>query len=238
MEFPCGACVCDVILSHPDGFMLHFYGNGLGCRTSLWSTRSFSQMMRRERKSVGGNNMDVKENRVDLRTPDQVGMEAGRRQAQLIYKLNHTMPLTEEYDRILKELFGERLGEGSFLAPPVQMVCADKVKIGKNVFINSNFLAMARGGITIEDDVQIGANVQALSNNHDPYERQILLCKPVLIKIGAWIGAGATILPGVEIGEHAIVGAASVVTHDVPNYAVVAGNPAKVIKMLDASKFV
>ena len=182
--------------------------------------------------------MDVKENRVDLRTPDQVGMEAGRRQAQLIYKLNHTMPLTEEYDRILKELFGERLGEGSFLAPPVQMVCADKVKIGKNVFINSNFLAMARGGITIEDDVQIGANVQALSNNHDPYERQILLCKPVLIKIGAWIGAGATILPGVEIGEHAIVGAASVVTHDVPNYAVVAGNPAKVIKMLDASKFV
>ena len=144
--------------------------------------------------------------------------------------------MTEEYNEILNELFGERLGEGSFIATPIQMVCADKIKIG-NVFINSNFLAMSRGGITIEDDVQIAANVQVISNNHDPYERQVLLCKPVLIKKGAWIGAGATILPGVTIGERAIVGAASVVTHDVPDYGVAVGNPAKVIRMLDASKF-
>ena len=76
-----------------------------------------------------------------------------------------------------------------------------------------------------------------ISNNHDPYERQVLLCKPVLIKRGAWIGAGATILPGVTIGKYAIVGAASVVTHDVPDFAVAVGNPAKVIRMLEASKF-
>ena len=180
--------------------------------------------------------MDVKEERVDISIPDLAGMEEGKRLAQLIFKLNHTMPMTEEYSGVLKELFGERLGDGSFIAAPVQMVCANKVKIGKNVFINSNFLAMSRGGITIEDDVQIAANVQVLSNNHDPYERQVLLCKPVLIKRGAWIGAGATILPGISIGEHAIVGAASVVTHDVPDFAVAVGNPAKVIKMLDASR--
>lgn len=53
----------------------------------------------------------------------------------------------------------------------------------------------------------------------------------------AWIGAGATILPGVTIGENAVVGAASVVTKDVPANAVVAGNPAKVLRMLDAEKF-
>ncbi|MDE6726916.1 MAG: galactoside O-acetyltransferase, partial [Oscillospiraceae bacterium] len=53
----------------------------------------------------------------------------------------------------------------------------------------------------------------------------------------AWIGAGATILPGVTVGKYAIVGAASVVTHDVPDYAVVVGNPAKLIKTLDAEKF-
>lgn len=181
--------------------------------------------------------MEVKEERIDLGIPDPVGMEEGRRLAQLIFKLNHTMPMTEEYAKVLNELFGRRLGEGSYIAAPVQMVCADKIKIGKNVFINGNFLAMSRGGITIEDDVQIAANVQVLSNNHDPYERQILLCKPVLIKKGAWIGAGATILPGVTIGEHAIVGVASVVTHDVPDCAVAVGNPAKVIKILDASKF-
>ena len=96
---------------------------------------------------------------------------------------------------------------------------------------------MARGGITIEDGAQIAANVQLLSNNHDPYDLQVLTCKPVLIKEGAWIGAGATVLPGVCVGKHAVVGAASVVTKDVPDYAVVVGNPAKVIKMLDEDRF-
>ena len=96
---------------------------------------------------------------------------------------------------------------------------------------------MARGGITIEDGVQIAANVQLLSNNHDPYDLQVLTCKPVLIREGAWIGAGATVLPGVCVGKHAVVGAASVVTKDVPDYAVAVGNPAKVIKMVDADRF-
>ena len=113
----------------------------------------------------------------------------------------------------------------------------EMVTIGKNVFVNSNALMMSRGGITIEDDVMIAANVSLLTNNHDPYEREILLCKPIVIKQGAWIGAGATILPGVTVGKYAIIGAASVVTHDVPDYEVVVGSPAKVIKTLDASKF-
>ena len=179
----------------------------------------------------------MNEERVDLSIPHPDEMDKARQQAQLIFKLNHTMPMTEEYAQLLKELLGDRLGEGSMISPPMQMVSADKVVIGKNVFINSNFLAMSRGGITIEDDALIAANVSLISNNHDPYERQVLLCKPVLIKKGAWIGAGATVLPGVTIGKHAIVGAASAVTHDVPDYAVVVGSPAKVIKMLDASKF-
>ena len=181
--------------------------------------------------------MDALEERVDLRIPHPEGMELAKRQAQLIFKLNHTMPMTEEYTQILHELFEDRLGEGSTVTAPLQMVCADRVSIGKNVFINSNFLAMARGGITIEDDVLIAANVSLISNNHDPYERQIITCKPVVIRKGAWIGAGATVLPGVTVGVYAIVGAASVVTHDVPDYAVVVGNPAKVVKMLDAAKF-
>lgn len=145
--------------------------------------------------------------------------------------------MTDEYQALLHELFGENLGASSSLFPPVQGVCFENVKIGDNVFINSNLLAMARGGIVIEDNVQIAANVQLLTNNHDPYDRAVLECKPILIKKGAWIGAGATILPGVCVGEHSIVGAASVVTKDVPDYAVVVGNPAKIIKMLDQKKF-
>jgi acetyltransferase-like isoleucine patch superfamily enzyme len=79
--------------------------------------------------------------------------------------------------------------------------------------------------------------VQLLTNNHDPYDRQILTCKPIVIRKGAWIGAGATILPGVTVGRYAIVGAASVVTRDVGDYEVVVGNPARQVRKLDAERF-
>ena len=115
--------------------------------------------------------------------------------------------------------------------------CLMKLKIGNNVYINSNMLAMSRGGITIEDDVQIAGNVSLLSNNHDLYDRQVLLCKPIIIRKGVWIGANAVVLAGVEIGKHAVVGAGAVVTKDVPDYSVVVGNPAKIIKVLDKTKF-
>ena len=64
---------------------------------------------------------------------------------------------------------------------------------------------MAAWGITLEDKALIAANVKLISNNHDPYEREVLTCKPILIKEGAWVGAGATILPGVTVGKYAIV---------------------------------
>ena len=96
---------------------------------------------------------------------------------------------------------------------------------------------MARGGITIEDDVMLAANVQLLSNNHDEYNRQVLICNEITIKKGAWIGAGVSILPGVTIGKYAIVGAGAIVTKDVPDYAVVVGIPARVVKTLDEDKF-
>ena len=159
------------------------------------------------------------------------------KQGQLLFTLNHTMPGTEEYMKVLKEIFGDRLGEGSVVMAPVYGAAINNIVIGKNVFINNNFLAMARGGITIEDDVQIAANVQIITNNHDPYDRAILTCMPVTVREGAWIGAGASIMPGVTVGKHAIVGAAAVVTKDVPDYGVAVGNPAKVIKMLDPDKF-
>ena len=68
------------------------------------------------------------------------------------------------------------------------------------------------------------------------YERAVITCKPVRIKRNVWIGANATILPGVTIGENAVVGAGSVVTKDVPDNAVVAGNPARLIRFLDAER--
>lgn len=175
--------------------------------------------------------------RVDMDELPAEELEKYARQGELVFKLNHTMPMTPEYDEILKELFGDNLGENSRVMAPISGAALDKLVIGDNVFINSNCLAMARGGITIEDDVMLAANVQLLSNNHDEYSRNVLLCKPIHIKKGAWIGAGATILPGVTIGEYAIVGASAVVTKDVGDYEVVAGVPARLMKTLDKDKF-
>lgn len=91
---------------------------------------------------------------------------------------------------------------------------------------------MSAGGITIDDDAMIAAGVRLISNNHDLENRWIVTCKPVHIGRRVWIGAGATILPGVTVGENAVVGAGSVVTHDVEPNTVVAENPAKLIRKI------
>ena len=181
--------------------------------------------------------MECEEIIVNMWEMTDEAMKQYQRETELIFRLNQTMPNTPQYNDILRDLF-PGIGEGSTVRNPLMTVAhACGVHIGRNVFINSGAVLMARGGITIEDDVQIAANVQILTNNHDPYHREILTCKPVLICKGAWIGAGASIMPGVRVGKYAIVGASAVVTKDVPDYAVVVGMPAKVIKELDPDKF-
>lgn len=150
---------------------------------------------------------------------------------QTLFRLNHTMPATEEFDLLLKELFPD-MGEGSRVNTPLSGVRFNKVKIGKNVVIMPGCLMMSAGGITIEDEAMIAANVQLISNNHDLDNRSIITCRPIRICCRAWIGAGATILPGVTVGENSVVGAGSVVTHDVEPNTVVAGNPARLMRQL------
>ena len=179
----------------------------------------------------------MNEVRVDMRLTTPEEAVHNQKYTEIMYKFNATIPRSEEYTRAMNELFEGRIGEGSNVMPPIFGTCLDRIIIGKNVSIMFNVLAMARGGITIEDDVNIAANTQLITNNHDPYDRAVLTCKPIHIKKGAWIGAGSTILPGVTIGKYAIVGACSVVTRDVGDYEVVVGNPAKAIKSLDAGRF-
>lgn len=109
------------------------------------------------------------------------------------------------------------------------------IRIGKNVFINTACVFTDLGGITLEDNVLIAPNVKILTVNHPetPSRRRGLILKPVHIRQNAWIGAGATILGGVTVGQNAIVAAGAVVSKDVPDNAVVAGIPAKVIKTID-----
>lgn len=164
-----------------------------------------------------------------MQTPEEIAEAV--RDAQLVFKLNHTMPYTDDYNDLVKQIFGE-IGEGSHVMTPTTVVRGKNVKIGKRVVIMNNSLFMSAGGITIEDDVLVAANAQLISNNHDPEEHMVITCKPVVLKRNCWIGAGATILPGVTVGENAIVGAGSVVTKDVEPNTVVGGIPAKLIKRL------
>ena len=182
---------------------------------------------------------NVKEIRIDLResAKDKEGLEKTKKDIQLNHKFNLAMPYSEEYFKLMKELFYNQIGENSIVNNKLTVVRPQNVKIGKNVNIMNGVLMMSAGGITIEDNVRIAANVQLISNNHDPYDRYVITCKPILIKEGAWIGAGATILPGVTVGKYAIVGANSVVSKDIPDYAVAVGTPAKVVKYLDKTKF-
>ncbi|KZL42596.1 DapH/DapD/GlmU-related protein [Secundilactobacillus collinoides] len=164
-------------------------------------------------------------------TPEYV--KEFQRMQQLVFKFNNTMPFTDEANELLTQMLGNRLGAGSRITAPIRLIEPEKITIDKNVLIESNILCMAAGNIVIEDNVEIAADVRLISNNHDFHHRNLLICKQVTLKKNCWIGADASILPGVTLGENAVVGAGAIVTHDVPDNAVVVGNPAKVIKTID-----
>lgn len=171
--------------------------------------------------------------RVDMRIPDYENTWAEiSRSNSLCFKINHTDPMDETSRSLERELIPS-MPESSHITPPIQIDMGANVKIGKHVFVNHGLTIMARGSIEIEDDVMIGPGVSLLTANHDLYDHQVLLCAKVTIKKNVWIGAKAMILPGVTIGENAVVAGGSVVTKDVAANTVVGGNPARVLKYLD-----
>lgn len=169
--------------------------------------------------------------RIDVRqqSAEELALAAGH--ARLVFEFNHTMPGTPGYESLMHRIF-PTMGAGSRVEAPLTAIRPHLVQIGRNVVVMPGCLMMSAGGITIDDGAMIAANVQLISNNHDLYERHVITCKPVHIGKNAWIGAGATILPGVTVGDNAVVGAASVVTHDVAADTIVAGNPAKFIRRI------
>ncbi len=140
-------------------------------------------------------------------------------------------------------LEGIRLGRNVTIVRGAVLVCTGVlarpgvgITIGDRTGIGDHSYLSGQGGIAIGDDVLLGPGVRVFSENHEfgdrvrPIRTQGEVRAPVTIESDCWIGAGATILASVRIGRGAVIGAGSVVTRDVPAYAVAAGNPAKVIR--------
>lgn len=160
-------------------------------------------------------------------------VEEMMRARTLCQKANATLPDDPSYVQYLEELFGRKLDDVRILTP---FICdfGNRVTFGKGVFINHSAILSASGGIEFEDGCMAAPGLRIATINHDMNERHtIYTYGKVTVKQNAWIGMNVTICPGVTIGKYAVVGAGAVVTKDVPDYAVVAGVPAKVIKMLD-----
>lgn len=158
------------------------------------------------------------------------------RSRTLCARANQYLPNDPHYMDPLRELFGCDL-ESVRILTPFQCDFGNRVKFGKNVFINHSAILSASGGIEFEDGVMCAPALKIATINHDMNERHaIYTYGKVTIRKNAWIGMNVTICPGVTIGKYAVVGAGAVVTHDIPDYAVAAGVPAKVIRMQDPAE--
>lgn len=152
---------------------------------------------------------------------------------ELLVKMNNSSN-PDEVRNLLSQITASEIDESVCVFTPLYINYGKHTTIGKNVFINFDCVFLDLGGITIEDGVLIAPKVSLLSEGHplNPEERHSIVPKPIHIKKNAWIGAGATILQGVTIGENAVVAAGSVVTTDVADNTVVGGIPAKLIKAI------
>ena len=151
----------------------------------------------------------------------------------LCAKANAILPDDPSYVKYLEELFGRKLDDVRILTP---FICdfGNRVTFGKNVFINHSAILSASGGIEFGDGVMSAPGLRIASINHDMNDRHLTYTYgKVTVKKNAWLGMNVTICPGVTIGQYAVVAAGAVVTKDVPDYAVVGGVPAKMIRMLD-----
>ena len=151
---------------------------------------------------------------------------------------------TQERDQILRELFAA-IGEGTFIQGPIQIHYGCHTKIGRDCFLNFNLTIQDDAEVSIGDHCNFGPNVTIVTPLHpmiakerrsvlceDGTQRRLCWAKPVAIGHDCWLGANVVICPGVTIGDNCVIGAGSVVTHDIPDNSFAVGVPARVIRTI------
>ncbi len=167
-------------------------------------------------------------------------MEEQKRCRKILQRLN-TVDRSDfdEIGRIVKELFGK--SEGAFLNPPFYCDYGSHIEVGKNFFANYNCTIIDVAKVTIGDNCQMAPNVAIYTAGHPvhPVSRNSMYEYGIEVFIGdnVWIGGNTVILPGVHVGSNTVIGAGSVVTKDIPEWVIAAGNPCKVVREItDADK--
>lgn len=138
-------------------------------------------------------------------------------------------------NRFLRQHLGS-MGEGSGVSFGVRILAPERIAIGNQTYLPNRSVFDGRGGLTIGDQCLIGFESIVLTSSHESVDHSVAVRDqgmyeaPVVIGDDVWLGCRVVVLPGVTIGSHAIIGAGSVVTRDIPDYAVAGGTPARVIK--------
>ena len=166
--------------------------------------------------------------------PHQFMHRASQEALRITAEINTGYHTPEELRKLFSQLIGQPVDESFGLFPPFYTDCRKNIHIGKQVFINMGCKFQDQGGIFIEDGALIGHNVVLATLNHAmrPERRGDMLPAPIHIGKRVWIGSNAAVLPGVTIGDGAIVAAGAVVTRDVPENTIVGGVPARVLRHL------
>lgn len=161
--------------------------------------------------------------------------EQAENACRITCEINNKYHTQSELVGLFSELFGYSVDSSFRCFPPFYTDFGKNISVGKGVFINSGCCFQDQGGIIIGDGCLIGHQVVFATINHDisSDKRGDMLCKPIVIENNVWIGAHATILQGVTVGEGAVVAAGAVVTKDVPKRAIVAGVPAKIKRIIN-----
>ncbi len=158
---------------------------------------------------------------------------ARERARDLIQDLNATREREQdERRRLLRELFG-RGGDTVWMQPPFFCDYGTNIELGERVYFNYNCVVLDVCRVTIGDYSLFGPGVQILTPMHpmNAERRRVEeYGKPIEIGSGVWVGGGALILGGVRIGSRTVIGAGSVVTRDLPDDVLAAGNPCRVIR--------
>lgn len=154
---------------------------------------------------------------------------------RITFKLNANYHSQSEVRALLTELMGHEVPTSLRVFPPFYTDYGKNIHVGNDVFINACCHFQDHGGVTLGDGCQIGHAVVFATLNHGlcPHERRSTYPAPIILGRNVWVGANATILQGVTIGDNAVVAAGAVVTRDVPANTLVGGVPARVIKRID-----